>query len=222
MTPQGTGDGAAARRDLRHAGLLLFALPAQFMTVIMLAASIAPGYDMREAAISDLGVIEETAFLFNHSLLAVGVLNLGGGLLLYRSHRRAGILALFALAGCGAIGAGLFPLQSGGPHGIFALVAFLGFNLQAISVATVVSGLMRALSALAGIIGLVFVGLMIAGDAGNTAAFGPIAHGGTERMIVYPAMLWMLAFGGYLMAARDDSAGTAIAGGRALGGRAEG
>ena len=66
---------------------------------------------------------------------------------------------------------------------------------------------MRALSVLAGIVGLVFVGLMIAGDAGNAAAFGPIGHGGTERMIVYPAMLWMLAFGGYLMSADDGGAG---------------
>jgi hypothetical protein len=30
--------------------------------------------------------------------------------------------------------------------------------------------------------------------------FGPPGHGGTERMIAYPAMLWLLAFGGYLMA----------------------
>lgn len=41
---------------------------------------------------------------------------------------------------------------------------------------------------------------MVIGDAGNTAVFGPIGHGGAERMIVYPAMLWMMAFGGYLMA----------------------
>jgi len=33
--------------------------------------------------------------------------------------------------------------------------------------------------------------------------FGPIGHGGTERMIAYPAMLWLLAFGGYLMAPAD-------------------
>jgi len=38
-------------------------------------------------------------------------------------------------------------------------------------------------------------------DGGNPAAFGPIGHGGTERMLIYPAMLWMLTFGGYLMAA---------------------
>lgn len=30
-----------------------------------------------------------------------------------------------------------------------------------------------------------------------------IGHGGTERMIVYPAMVWLLALGGYLMADRS-------------------
>ena len=38
----------------------------------------------------------------------------------------------------------------------------------------------------------------------NAGVFGPIGHGGAERMIVYPSMLWMMAFGGYLMAAPSD------------------
>ena len=195
---------STARADLRLAGVALFALAAQFMTVIMLGASVAPGYDVRGAAISDLGVAPETRLLVNASLVLVGVLNLVGGWLCYRWHRRIGLLALFVVAGVGAIGAGLFPLDSGGLHGLFALTAFLAFNIEAIAVAPVVHGPMRALSVLAGAIGFVFVVLMVIGDAGNTAAFGPIGHGGTERMIVYPAMLWMLAFGGWLMAAPDD------------------
>jgi uncharacterized RDD family membrane protein YckC len=62
---------------------------------------------------------------------------------------------------------------------------------------------MRALAVIAGAVGLVFVVLMAIGDAGNTAAFGPIGHGGTERMIVYPVMLWLVAFGGYLLGGSD-------------------
>lgn len=191
----------------RSAGLFFFMLAAGFMTVIMLAASIAPGYDVVGGAISDLGAIDETAMLFNGSLIAVGVLNVAGGVLWSRSRERAWVLGLFIVAGIGAIGAGVFPLDSGGPHGLFALVAFLGFNLEALAVAMVVSGPMRVVSLLAGVVGLVFVVLMAIGDAGNDAAFGPIGHGGTERMIVYPAMLWMMALGGYLMAAGDDPAG---------------
>jgi len=180
-------------------GFLLFVLAAQFMLVIMLAASMAPAYDYGAAAISDLGVIGETAVLFNISLIAVGMLNIAGGYLFYRSHRRGWILAIFALAGIGAAGAGIVPLNTSDLHSIFALVAFLFFNLEAIAVGAVVAGPMKALSVIAGVIGVAFVVLMVIGDSGNTAVFGPIGHGGAERMIVYPVMLWMMAFGGYLM-----------------------
>jgi hypothetical membrane protein len=199
-THPATAQAAIAPSRLRASGVILFALAAQFMVVIMLGASIAPGYDMASGAISDLGVIEETAMLFNLSLVAVGILNVLGGALLLRWHGRAWLFALFLVAGVGAIGAGVFPLDSGGPHGLFALVAFLAFNLQAVGVTAVTTGPIRWLAALAGIVGLAFVVLMAIGDGGNAAVFGPIGHGGTERMIVYPVMLWMLAFGGWLMA----------------------
>jgi hypothetical membrane protein len=194
---------AVAPRTL--AGICFFALAAQFMTVIMLAGAMVPGYDFRGGAISDLGVFPETALLFNASLILVGVLNLAGGYFFYRSHGKRWLLAVFALAGVGAIGAGLFPLDTGGLHGLSALLAFVFFNVQAIGSATRLGGVMRALAVLAGGLGLVFVVLMALGDGGNTAAFGPIGHGGTERMIVYPVMLWLVAFGGYLLGEREQA-----------------
>ena len=60
--------------DVRVAGLLFFALAAGFLTVLMLGGAMAPGYAIGLSAISDLGVIEETALFFNVSLLTVGVL----------------------------------------------------------------------------------------------------------------------------------------------------
>jgi hypothetical protein len=44
---------------------------------------------------------------------------------------------------------------------------------------------------------------MLIGDGGNPAVFGAIGHGGSERMIAYPAMLWLLVFGGYLIASPE-------------------
>lgn len=206
MATAATAARAYAQRaaDRRIPGILLFVLAGQFMIVIMLAASMAPGYDLNTTAISDLGVIPETALLFNASLVAVGVLNIAGGYALHRAHGRGWILALYLVAGLGAIGAGLVPLNTSGLHGLFALFAFLFFNFQAIASGTVVSGPMRPISILAGLVGLAFVVLMVIGDAGNPAVFGAVGHGGAERMIVYPPMLWMLAFGGYLMAAGDE------------------
>jgi hypothetical membrane protein len=195
-----TSDRVALFDAQRGAGIALFVLAAEFMTAIMLAASLAPGYDITGGAISDLGVVTETALLFNASLVFLGALNIVGGYLFYRSHGRAWILAAFVLAGLGAIGAGLFPLSMGEAHSLFALAAFVFFNVEAIACAVVVTGPMRVISALAGIIGLGFVVLMVIGDAGNPEVFGAIGHGGAERMIVYPVMLWLLAIGGYLMA----------------------
>lgn len=197
---------ATVTEDQRLPGFLLFLLAAQFMTVIMLAASMVPGYDFAAAAISDLGVFPETALLFNVSLLAVGALSLVGGYLFYRSHGRLWLLALYVLAGIGAAGAGAIPLGTSDLHSIFALLAFLFFNLLAIGTGAVVTGPMRYVSFISGLVGMVFVVLMVIGDSGNTAAFGVIGHGGTERMIVYPVMLWMLAFGGYLMAGPGSDA----------------
>lgn len=192
----------ARTADSRIPGILLFLLAGQFMTAIMLAASMAPGYDLNSTAISDLGVIPETALLFNASLVAVGLLNIAGGLAFHREHGRGWILALYLVAGLGALGAGLVPLNTSDFHGLFALFAFLFFNVQAIASGTLVLGPMRAVSVILGVTGLAFVVVMVIGDAGNPGVFGPIGHGGAERMIVYPPMLWMLAFGGYLMAWR--------------------
>jgi hypothetical membrane protein len=194
-----------SRSSARLAGALFFVLATGFLMVIMLAASMAPGYDLPGGAISDLGAIDETALLFNVTLVGVGVLNVAGGYLFFRTHRRPWILALFVLAGLGAIGAGLVPLGTSDLHGLFALVAFLCFNLEAIACATVVAGPMRWVSVLGGLVGLTYVVIMVIGDAGNPAIFGPIGHGGAERMIVYPAMLWMVALGGYLMGAPADA-----------------
>jgi hypothetical membrane protein len=199
LRPTATGAESSAV-DARLPGFLLFFQAALFMTIIMLAASIAPDYDYGAAAISDLGVISQTALPFNASLVAVGLLNAGAGLLLHAVHGRTWITSTFVIAGGGAVGAGLVPLNTGDLHSIFALVAFAFFNLEAVAGAAVVRGPMRLVSALAGIVGLTFVVLMIIGDSGSPAVFGPIGHGGAERMIVYPVMLWLMAFGGYLMA----------------------
>jgi hypothetical membrane protein len=194
----------AATTTGQWAGLLLFLMAAQFMTVIMLAASVAPAYDYPGGAISDLGAIPETALLFNVSLLAVGVLNIAAGIALWqRDHHRRSLLAIYVVAGVGGAGAGLFPLGTSGLHGLFALVAFVAFNLEAIGTGLVVRGPMRAVSLLAGLTGLAFVVLMVVGDAGNAAVFEPIGHGGAERMIVYPVMLWLLGYGGWLMGTRS-------------------
>ncbi|WP_276257673.1 DUF998 domain-containing protein [Haloglomus litoreum] len=197
------GAVSTAREDgpdyLRLAGGVFLGLGVGFLTVVMLAAAMVPGYDFRNGAISDLGVAPETALVFNGLLVLAGLANIAGGYLLYRSHGKRWLLGTFVLAGVGAVVAGVFPLDTGAPHSLGALFAFVFFNVQALGLATRFPGVMRWLSVLAGALGLVFVVLMVLGDGGNTAVFGPFGHGGTERLIVYPVMLWLVALGGYLL-----------------------
>ena len=190
---------ASTDNDLRHAGWFFAAAGGLFLTGIMLAASIAPAYDYHGGKISDLGVIGETALLFNALLVIVGGLNVAGGWLLSRSRGGLGLLTVYLIAGVGAIGAGLLPLDTGTPHALFALTGFLFFNLEAIATARVTTGALRLISIVAGLVGLAYVVVMVIGDSGTTSVFGAIGHGGSERMIVYPAMLWLLALGGSLM-----------------------
>ena len=84
-------------------------------------------------------------------------------------------------------------------HGLFALVAFVAFNAETLVCATLVRGFMRWIAVAAGVVGFAYLIVMILGDTGNTAVFGPIGHGGSKRLIVYPPMIWLMIFGGYLM-----------------------
>ncbi len=185
------------------AGVILFILSAQFIIGLMVGEAMAPGYSIHDNAISDLGVFSETAALFNTSLFLVGILNIAGGYFLYKAYGSKGIFAMFVLAGIGAMGAGLIALDNPiGVHSLFALVAFIFFNAQAIASSKLTEGPMKYISIIAGSIGLIFLILHAASDFGFADLYGPIGHGGSERMIVYPAILWVLAFSGYLLASR--------------------
>lgn len=183
------------------AGYLLFLGGAQFMLIMMLLEAVAPGYSMHDNAISDLGTIPETALLFNISLVAIGVLNIVAGILLYKVLGDKITLAFFVLGGIGAVGAGLITLDSPlGMHGLFALLAFLFLNLEAIMIGLKLYGGPKVISIIAGVVGLVFLAVMILVDSGTIDPSGSIGHGGVERMIAYPALIWMIMFGGYLLA----------------------
>lgn len=186
-------------RANKIAGLFFFILAAQFITIVMLSAAIVTGYDFKNSAISDLGVYPSTALLFNTSVVILGLFNILGGYFYYKTHKKQWLFIIFLLAGIGAVLTGLFPLNTGDIHSLAALVAFLFFNIEVFGSGILLHGPMKVIAFLLGIIGTIFVIIMIIGDSGNTAVFGIIGHGGTERMIVYPALLWLMLLGGYLI-----------------------
>jgi hypothetical membrane protein len=180
---------------------LLFTLSsAQFLLVMMLGAAIAPEYSLHDNAISDLGVIPETALLFNASIILFGLLMILGAYLYHPLHAKPLITSVIIIAGIGSIGVGLFPLNNLGIHTIFALIAFIFANIIPVTVSLILPKPLKILSIATGIIGLFYLFVQILGDTNILNLYGPIGHGGSERMIVYLVLLWLVAFGGYIIA----------------------
>lgn len=181
-------------------GLLLIMGSAQFLTVMMIGEAVAPDYSMHANAISDLGVIKETRTFFNPSMFIVGLLNLVAGYFFFRVHGSRILLCVFGIGGIGAMGAALFPLDSPVKiHGLFALLAFLFMNIEALLGSRLFKGPLTIMSVVAGITGLIFLVMMVLVDGGSVDVSGSIGHGGTERMIAYPVLIWLVIVGGYLL-----------------------
>ena len=170
----------------------MFIGAAFFLAAVTFGEALAPGYDVHEQPISDLGIITETAILFNLSLIVMGIVMLISGFILHRASPSLVITVIYIIAGIGIVGVGIFDLNSG-IHGLFALISFISINVLAIAVAIRTCGPMRVISTLMGIVGLLGLILHISEVNG---ALGP---GGMERVIVYPVILWLLAYSGYLM-----------------------
>jgi hypothetical membrane protein len=181
-------------------GLLFTLSSAQFLLVMMLGAAIAPEYSLHDNAISDLGVIPETALLFNASIILFGLLMILGAYLYHPLHAKPLITSVIIIAGIGSIGVGLFPLNNLGIHTIFALIAFIFANIIPVTVSLILPKPLKILSIATGIIGLFYLFVQILGDTNILNLYGPIGHGGSERMIVYLVLLWLVAFGGYIIA----------------------
>ncbi len=182
--------------DRKIAGLLLIIGGIICILGIIVSEALYPGYSTSRNYISDLGV-GPSAFIFNSSLFILGVLILFSAYFIYKAFKTKFFLVLISLAGIGAIGVGVFTEEAGILHGIFSLIVFLFGGLSAIASYKLQK---PPLSYLSVILGVVVLLALILFTSGNYLALG---KGGMERMIAYPALLWGIAFGGYLTGERN-------------------
>lgn len=188
--------------DRRLAGVLALIGGVECLLGISLAEELYPSYGVSGNYISDLGatcrggtctIVEPSSMIFNFSVALLGGLAIAASLFLYRSTRRRVLTSFLLLSGVGAVGVGFFPETTGIVHAIVSLVVFLFGGLAAVSSYQILEVPMNYLSALLGVMALVALVLFI---SGNNFGLGP---GGMERMIAYPALLWFVGFGAYLM-----------------------
>lgn len=210
--------GPLVHRSVHHGAILWLVGVLQFIVAMAVAQLMygPPSYSLSQNVISDLGntqcghwpsatspvVCSPGYLVFDGSIVVMGVLLILGVLLIptafpARSSRRIG-LGLLVVAGIGSIGVGLSPENvNGTAHLLTALLAFLGSNL-----ALVVLGLVmfrdtrwdgyRAYSILSGLVGLIALGLYMAGAWHWGGFWADWGQGGIERTIVAPVLLWAI------------------------------
>jgi len=156
--------------------------------------------------VSDLGAtcpskgacyIPPSAMLFDSSIALMGLLIVVGAYFLHKAFRWTPASVMVALSGVGALGVGLAPETTGIWHGIFSLMVFLFAGLSAIVTYRFQKKPMAYFSVILGVATLIALALYV---PNIYLGLGP---GGMERMVVYPALLWSIAFGGHLMALED-------------------
>jgi hypothetical membrane protein len=157
--------------------------------------------------ISDLGgtrppqglVTQPSATIFDTAILIAGVLLLVGAFALWRLYRDRVLTVVSALFSAGTLGVGIFPGNTT-PHPLFAMIAFVFSALTAIAVFRVTSAPFRFMSLAVGLLSLAALAAGMLGD--NSPVVKSIGIGGVERWVVFPIILWLVFFGGYLLASR--------------------
>jgi hypothetical membrane protein len=204
------GQARARATDLRVGGGLLLLAGATILMGIITAEALYPGsFSTGANEISDLGgtrppnsvILQPSATIFNMAMTVIGVLVVAGSWFVQRALGRHSVTIPIAVLGVGALGVGLFPGNTGGPHALFAMITFVSGGIAALSAARVATAPFRYISFLLGAVSLATLGTyMLLGDASPMAMLG---IGGVERWIVYPVVLWITAFGGYLCGRAD-------------------
>jgi hypothetical membrane protein len=206
------GSKATPRRSRDHkiAGLLLSLAGGAILMGFITAEALYPGvYTTHTNTVSHLGaseppnsvVLQPSAAIFDITMLVTGAMILAGAWFAYRALRRKAFAIPTALLGIGTFGVGIFPLTHPTPHTLFALTAFLAGGVAVILSSRVTTPSFRYVWMVLGAVALVATVLGV-----FFLKWGPVAElgeGGIERWIVYPIVLWLVAFGSYLMALGD-------------------
>lgn len=205
-------------RDQRVAGLLLSLAGGAILMASITAEALYPRvFTTHTDTLSHLGATEPpnsvalqpSAAIFDLTMLLAGAMILAGAWLAYRALRRRAGLIPTALLGIGVLGVGIFPLTHQGPHTLFALTAFYAGGIAVILASRITTAPFRYVWMTLGAIALVAITLGI-----FLPEWTPIARlgeGGIERWNAYPIVLWLVAFGSYLMAAPTAAATKAAA-----------
>lgn len=191
----------------RIAGTFFFIAVTQFIIGIFVAEGLYSGYSLSRNYVSDLGV-GPSSIIFNSSVFLLGLLIAMGTYFLRSASELKTTRTLLFLMAVAAMGVGVFTKDFTVAHGVVSSAAFFFSGLAAIGSAKVLGKPFSLISAALGAMTLVALGLFSAGMFTSGSLTSNIAYdsifylglgaGGMERMVVYPALMWLAGFSGWL------------------------
>jgi len=195
------------------AGALFFVAVTQLILCLIISEALHPGYSISDNYVSDLG-IGPSSIVFNSSVFLLGLLLAIGTYFLRGISDLKTVKVLLFLMAIGAMGVGLVTKDFTVAHGAVSSVAFFFSGLSAIASAKVLKKPLSLISIVLGVmtlvaLGLFSVGLIASGSYTSNIAYDSnfylgLGPGGMERMIVYPALMWLAGFSGHLAMKREE------------------
>ena len=193
-------------------GALFIVAAAQFTLCIIIAEATYPGYSVSANYISDLG-IGPSALVFNASVFTLGLLILAAIYLQRHNPNQKTLNILLLLMAVAAMGVGIFTKDYTLAHGAVSSAAFFFAALSAITSHKILPKTLAQISIMLGAMTLTALALFTAGmltsgsitstTAYNSAFYLGLGPGGMERMIVYPALTWLTAYGAHLLTKQE-------------------
>ena len=191
----------------KMAGTLFFIAATQFVLGLIIAETLYPGYSVSNNYVSDLG-IGPSSIIFNSSVFLLGLLLLIGTYFQRHISNFRTVNTLMILMAVGAMGVGIITKDFRTVHGAVSSMAFFFAGLSAIASFKVLKKPFSLITIILGIIslgalvlfscGLITSGSLTSDEAYDSNFFLGLGPGGMERMIVYPALMWLAGFGGHL------------------------
>ena len=185
-------------------------------TIVTGEALFRAAYTTSQNTISDLGstwqpgdiVREPSATIFNTAMLVSGAMIVAAAAAYWRAYRSRSVAIALLLLGVGMLGVGSFPgteigghPSTAGLHPPLSMLTFIAGGLCGVLAYRVTTAPFRYVSVMLGVVSLgslVLSGPLSASDLGA---------GGVERWVAYPVVLWVVAFGGYLLGAAVSGTG---------------
>ena len=131
----------------------------------------------------------------------IGVLGLVGTYFVHRAFNFNIFTLLLGITHIGAIGVGLFTEATATftMHVIFSLITYLFGGLAAIMSYKLQKQPLSILSVSLGVFSILAMVLLA------SQTYLGLGLGGMERMVAYPALLWVISFGGYMIGSSADN-----------------